>query len=178
MNQKQNSKVIKCILGAVCSIFLILLDQVTKYLAIVHLKGNDAVPIWKGIFELQYLENQGAAFGILQGKKVFLILFTAILLMLLLYLFFTFPAGKRYYWAHIICVLYISGALGNFIDRVRYNYVVDFFYFKLINFPIFNIADIYVVAASIMMLVGMFYYKEKDYEKMFPSKKKKEEVNE
>ncbi|MGN0352166.1 MAG: signal peptidase II [Roseburia sp.] len=178
MNQKQNFKVLKCMLGAVLSIFLILLDQVTKYLAIVHLKGNAAIPIWKGVFELQYLENQGAAFGILQGKKMILILFTTVLLVALLYLFFTFPAGKRYYWVHIICVLYISGAIGNFIDRVRYNYVVDFFYFKLINFPIFNIADIYVVAASIMMLISIFYYKEEDYEKMFPSKKKKEEVNE
>ena len=60
------------------------------------------------------------------------------------------------------------GALGNFIDRVFRNYVVDFFYFKLIDFPVFNVADIYVtVAAFAMIILGLFYYKEEDYNKIF-----------
>ena len=72
----------------------------------------------------------------------------------------------------IICILFFSGAIGNFIDRVIRNYVVDFFYFRLINFPIFNVADIYVtVAAFAMILLGIFYYKEEDYNKIFPGKK-------
>ena len=59
-------------------------------------------------------------------------------------------------------------ALGNFIDRVFRNYVVDFFYFKLIDFPVFNVADIYVtVAAFAMIILGLFYYKEEDYNKIF-----------
>jgi len=58
--------------------------------------------------------------------------------------------------------------LGNFIDRVFRNYVVDFFYFKLIDFPVFNVADIYVtVAAFAMIILGLFYYKEEDYNKIF-----------
>ena len=68
----------------------------------------------------------------------------------------------------LICILFVSGAVGNFIDRITKNYVVDFFYFKLINFPIFNVADIYVtVAAFAMIILGLFYYKEEDYNKIY-----------
>ena len=75
----------------------------------------------------------------------------------------------------IICILLFAGGIGNFIDRIRLDYVVDFFYFSLINFPIFNVADIYVtVAAFVMILLGLFYYKDEDYDVIFPPKKKKE----
>ena len=68
-----------------------------------------------------------------------------------------------------ICAVFIfSGAIGNFIDRLKLGYVVDFFYFKLIDFPVFNVADIYVtVAAFAMIILGLFYYKEEDYNKIF-----------
>ena len=76
----------------------------------------------------------------------------------------------------IILLLFISGAIGNFIDRVRLQYVIDFFYFKLIDFPIFNVADIYVtVAAFCLIVLFLFYYKEADLEEVFPSKKKKDQ---
>ena len=71
-----------------------------------------------------------------------------------------------------ICLLFFAGAIGNFIDRVMRNYVVDFFYFSLIDFPIFNVADIYVtVAAFAMIFLGLFYYKEEDFNQIFPAKK-------
>ena len=72
-----------------------------------------------------------------------------------------------------ILILFISGAIGNLIDRCVNNYVIDFFYFKLIDFPIFNVADIYVtVAAGLFIILGLFYYKEEDFELLFPSKKR------
>ena len=62
-------------------------------------------------------------------------------------------------------LFFMAGAIGNFIDRITNQYVVDFFYFKLINFPIFNVADIYVTIAAVFMLfLGLFYYKEEDFE--------------
>ena len=68
-----------------------------------------------------------------------------------------------------ILLFFIAGAIGNFIDRVVHKYVIDFFYFKLINFPIFNVADIYVtVAAFFMIVLGLFYYKDEDFEVFFP----------
>ena len=79
---------------------------------------------------------------------------------------------KRFFFMNAICVLFFAGAIGNFIDRVMHNYVVDFFYFSLIDFPIFNVADIYVtVAAFAMIFLGLFYYKEEDFNQIFPSKK-------
>lgn len=166
----------KGLLGVIIAVFLILLDYVTKQAAVARLKGQEAIVLWKGVFELRYLENRGAAFGMFQGRHLFLIIFTIVILILIAYLYFKrIPAERRFFWLNLACVLFFAGAIGNFIDRICYNYVVDFFYFCLIDFPIFNVADIYVtVAAFIVILTGIFYYKEDDYEKIFPSSKKKE----
>ena len=73
--------------------------------------------------------------------------------------------------AAIICIMLFAGGIGNFIDRVRFNYVVDFFYFKLIDFPIFNVADIYVsVSCVFLAILIIFFYKDKDFD--FLGKKK------
>ena len=145
------------------------LDQWTKRLAVENLMGNGPFVIWDGVFELHYLENRGAAFGILQGKKIFFVVFTLIVLCLIAYLYLKrIPDEKKFRPMDGICILFFAGALGNFIDRVFRNYVVDFFYFKLIDFPVFNVADIYVtVAAFAMIILGLFYYKEEDYNKIF-----------
>lgn len=165
-----NHKVIKKgILGFVISFILILVDQLTKLSAIHHLMGKDPLVLIDGVFELRYLENRGAAFGILQDKKLFFVIFTIIVLCLITYVYLKrIPCEKKFIWMDLICILFVSGAVGNFIDRITKNYVVDFFYFKLINFPIFNVADIYVtVAAFAMIILGLFYYKEEDYNKIY-----------
>ena len=145
------------------------LDQWTKRLAVENLMGNGPFVIWDGVFELHYLENRGAAFGILQGKKIFFVIFTLVVLCMIAYLYLKrIPDEKKFRPIDGICILFFAGALGNFIDRVFRNYVVDFFYFKLIDFPVFNVADIYVtVAAFAMIILGLFYYKEEDYNKIF-----------
>ncbi|MGN0143131.1 MAG: signal peptidase II [Roseburia sp.] len=164
----------KGVIGLVLSILMIILDQVTKAAAIAHLKGQDAIVLWKGVFELRYLENHGAAFGVLQGRHGLLIVFTVVVLFLITYLYlWRIPGERRFIWLNLAAVLFFAGAIGNFIDRIRYNYVVDFFYFCLIDFPIFNVADIYVTAAALLMIIlGIFYYKEEDYDRIFSSKKK------
>jgi signal peptidase II len=99
----------------------------------------------------------------------------AVILIGWIYLF-RIPAGKRYIPLDIISVMLLSGAIGNFIDRVANHYVIDFFYFVLIDFPIFNVADIYVtVGTALLILLGVFYYKDTDYELIFPSKKERAE---
>ena len=144
---------------------LIALDQYTKYLAVVHLKDRPAIPVIEGVFELNYLENRGAAFGMLQNQKVFFIFIACIILVAIFYVLFKIPKDRKYIWLHILLVLIASGAVGNMIDRVRLEYVVDFLYFVLINFPIFNVADIYVsVACVLLAVVILFYYKEQDLE--------------
>lgn len=84
------------------------------------------------------------------------------------------PVSKRFRLLNVVVILFIAGALGNLIDRIVNNYVVDFFYFSLINFPIFNVADIYVTVAAFMFIIlGLFYYKEEDFSLIFPDKSMK-----
>ena len=164
------NKKIMYIVTILSTAVLLFLDQIVKYLAVLHLKGQAAIPIIKNVFELQYLENQGAAFGIMQGKKI--------LLVIVVILYHNIPLTKRFTPIRIVAVLIVAGAIGNMIDRVVHQYVIDFFYFKLINFPIFNVADIYVVVACILfILLMLFYYKEEELGQIFPfmkSKKAKE----
>ena len=173
--------------------FLVLFDQITKYAAAYFLKNQPAIPIIKDIFELQYLENRSAAFGMdpisllhnifsisafdknsdlfLTFRMVFLVVFTVVILLCLVILYLRIPENRRYRYMNWILLFFIAGAIGNFIDRITHQYVIDFFYFKLINFPIFNVADIYVtVSAFFMIVLGLFYYKDEDFEVFFPSR--------
>lgn len=163
-------------IGAVVSMLLLFIDQLTKYLAAILLKDQPAFVIWKGVFELRYLENRGAAFGILQGKKIFFMMITIIFISILAYIFGKIPMQAHYLPLHYICIALFSGALGNFIDRTCNNYVIDFLYFCLIDFPIFNVADIYVTCAmAVFIILLLFYYKEEDLDllsaQIFPWKK-------
>ena len=151
---------------------LVFIDQITKVLAVRFLKDIKEFPLIKNIFVLEYLENRGAAFGMLQGKQFFFFFSFVILAILVLIFFFKVPATKRYL-PLTICVIFISaGAIGNSIDRIRNQFVVDFFYFKPINFPVFNVADIYVTLATIaLILLILFYYKEEDFDKLLSRRK-------
>lgn len=154
--------------GVCFVIFLTLLDQASKLLAVRHLKDAPSIPILSGVFELSYLENHGAAFGILQGQKAFLILITAASFCLLLYLYIRIPQDAYYFYMRLVLVLLLSGAVGNFIDRCLHDYVIDFFYFSLIDFPVFNVADIYVTTAAVLLIfLFFFYYKEEDLDMLY-----------
>ena len=153
---------------------LVYLDQITKALAVKHLKDQPAFVLMDGVFELHYLENRGAAFGMLQNQKVLFVVIVAIMMVVITYMLIRLPRNKHYVPLEILLVLIASGAVGNLIDRVSLNYVVDFFYFKLINFPIFNVADIYVSVSCVLLAVLLiFFYKENDFD--FLSKNKKKE---
>lgn len=162
------------------TLILLVLDQWSKQLAVVHLKGKSALSIIENIFCLQYLENQGAAFGILQGKKFYFVVLTLIFFVAVIWVYFKIQTKKRYYPIYVIMSLFLAGATGNFIDRISYNYVIDFFYFEIIHFPIFNVADIYVTCgAALFLIFFLFYYKEKDLDELsgqiFPRRKKNKE---
>ena len=159
---------------AILTVLLVLIDQWTKGLAVKYLMGNQGIPIINGVFRLKYLENRGAAFGMLQNQQAFFFVMTIIVLGLLGYLYFKMPISKRYLPLEYTTILLISGAIGNFIDRTVQNYVVDFLYFELIDFPIFNVADCYVVIATCLFaLLILFYYKEEELS--FLTLKKKEQ---
>lgn len=153
------------------------LDQYTKHMAVLNLKDGPFVLI-DGVFELHYLENHGAAFGMLQNQQTLFFIVGVITLLLVTYLYIRMPHTKRLLPLRVCMVLIVAGAIGNMIDRVSLGYVVDFFYFKLINFPIFNVADIYATVATFgLILLILFYYKEDEldslFQTIFPSRKNK-----
>lgn len=150
--------------GIIGIIVLVFFDQFTKYLAIQHLKGKAEISLIDGVLQLRYLENFGAAFGSLQNKTVFFLVLTVVFLGVLGYIVYRLPDNKRYFPLRALSVVFIAGALGNFIDRLLHQYVVDFIYFSLIDFPIFNVADIYVTCSCVVfILFFVFYYKDEDF---------------
>ena len=153
--------IVKIILFLLISSFLIFIDQWTKYLVTLYFsKGNKLVVI-ENIFEIFYLENRGAAFGILQGQQQLFFIITIIVFLLLFIYLFKIPFKKKYYPLFIVLVLIFSGATGNFIERITKGYVVDFLYFKPINFPLFNVADSYIkIFCFLLLYLILFYYKE------------------
>ncbi len=159
-----NKKSIHLIIDIMLLGILIFVDQFTKYQAVKYLKDKPAKVLINRVFELNYLENRGAAFGMFQNQKILFVIIAILMLLAVGYVLFKMPMTKKYGLLEFILVFISAGAIGNMIDRVKMNYVVDFFYFILINFPIFNVADIYVsVSCVILAILILFYYKEEDF---------------
>lgn len=145
------------------TLLLIFLDRLTKYLAIVRLKGQDSFVILKDVFELTYLENFGTAFGMFQNKKIFILIMGIVFMAIILWVLVRIPNSKRFLPFHLSVAGILAGGIGNMIDRFQYGYVVDFFSFVLIHFPIFNVADCYIVVSVFFLLVMfLFVYKEEE----------------
>lgn len=166
-----NKKIVNNSLFFLAAAMAVLLDQWTKYLAVVKLKGNPPYVIINQVFEFLYSENKGAAFGMMQGKQNFFFLVVLFVVVVISYALYRMPADKKYIPLQVCLFLIFSGAVGNMIDRVRYGYVVDFIYFKLIDFPIFNVADCYVTIATFMMMILFIFIYTDDDLKVFSLKK-------
>ncbi len=160
---------------AIVTALLIAADQATKALAVCFLKNQDPFVIWEGVFELRYLENRGAAFGMLQGQRAFFLLAGLLVFAAALYFFRHMSEEKKFLPIRLTAIFILAGAWGNMIDRLRLSYVVDFFYFSLIDFPIFNVADIYVsLGTAYLALLILFHYKDEDLNHLLNKKKKGE----
>lgn len=158
-----NKKAFRLGLDFILIAILVWFDQFTKQLAVDHLMNNRPFIIIDKVFELNYLENRGAAFGMLENKQIMFMITGTIMLLVVLYVLIKLPLTKRYLLLEICGMLIAAGAIGNMIDRVSQGYVVDFFYFVLINFPIFNVADIYVTVSCIVMaILILFVYKDSE----------------
>ena len=134
---------------------IITMDLLVKLWAQNTLMDIGTIPIIKDIFHLTYAENRGAAFSILEGKRWFFIVLTAVMLIIIALAFF-----KNYFkgvWGKTTLVFIFSGAVGNFIDRLVLGYVVDMFDFRLINFPVFNVADIFITVGAIMGIIYILF---------------------
>ena len=159
---KQNKAVSAVIFIVVCAI-LIAFDQLTKRLAVSGLKNGRFIDIVKGVFGLEYVENRGAAWGMMSGARIFFVVIALVLCVVIFLLYLRIPKGKRYLPLRILSVLLFSGAVGNLIDRLLNGYVVDFLSFYLIHFPVFNVADCYVTVSVILLAIFLlFFYKDEE----------------
>ena len=153
-------------------IVLILLDQGTKLWALASLKPIHNMTLVEGFMDLTFVENRGVAFGMFSGQRWFILLLTGIIAAGLIWFYVTMPKKKEYFPLRVSLVLVLSGAIGNIIDRLFRGYVVDFFEFTFFEWPVFNVADIYVVVGVILLaLMIIFVVKDEDLE----LKKKKDE---
>lgn len=157
------------------ALLLVGIDQVLKYVVAAFLKGAPAVVLWDGVFELLYVENRGAAFSMLQNARWFFVILTTIVMIFLLLVVLS-GRYRRSTLLNISFVLVIGGGIGNLIDRIVNGYVIDYLYFKLINFPVFNFADCCLVIGAVFMLAFFFFVYE-DTSKSAPKPVKKETDN-
>ncbi len=137
----------------------ILLDRVTKILAVSFLKGHPPVDIIRSVIRLNYAENTGAAFNLFRGQRTFFIFLTVAVLAFVAYALY--KGWIRNTFGYCSVGLCISGAIGNFTDRLLYGYVVDMFEPTFIRFAIFNVADICLTIGGILLAVYLLFFHDK-----------------
>ena len=165
------------ILGPILLVVLIVFDQLTKYLARQNLADGD-FKIIDGFFSFRYVTNKGAAWGMLQGKVDILSIVSILLVGAVCYFYIKTPEDKKFNKMRFLSVCVVAGAFGNLIDRIFMGEVTDFLYFELIDFPIFNVADIYItVAMFVFIFLMLFYYKDDDLDFISFKKKISKEPN-
>lgn len=161
----KTKKIYKYIVTILSILLLIILDQWTKHIVSDNLSEGKILKYLGDNIEILYYENAGAAFGILQGQKILFTILTVIVIILLSIFIYRLPIYKKYIYAYIFSILLFAGTIGNFIDRIRLSYVVDFIYVKVIDFPIFNLADSYITISCIIMILSIiFVYKDNDFD--------------
>lgn len=136
-------------------ILVFLFDIITKVAAQEHLRMMGTIPLWEKVFHLTYVENGGIAFGLFSGGRLFFIVITVLVLALLTVLFIKTPKVKRSRWLKYGMSLVYGGAVGNLLDRVAKGYVVDFLDFRLIHFPVFNVADIAICVGVVLFAIDL-----------------------
>ena len=140
---------------------LVFIDQLTKYLIVKNFDLHEEKSLIGDILVLTYIQNSGAAWGSFSGKTALLLIFTFIIFILIFRIYLRIWDNPRFKPVRICLLFVIGGAIGNMIDRIRLNYVIDFIFFKFINFPVFNFADI-CVTLSVILLVFLFVFKYND----------------
>ena len=176
VNHHQKMSFSKCMSGDIfLLILLVAADQGAKWLSYLYLKGQPSVSLIPGVLELHYLypENRGIAFGMFQGSVLFFAIVSVLFLGVLLYAWIRIPKERFYLPLLTIATVLAAGALGNFIDRFFRGYVIDFIYFSLIDFPVFNVADIYITVGAVLLVIFViFFYKDDELTFLAPGKGK------
>ena len=150
-------------LYVIATLLMIALDQIVKYWAFTSLKIQSSIPLIENVFHLTYVENRGAAFSLFaqfDSRWIFVSLAVGVTIAIFIVLRINYLQTGLGRWS---LVLVAAGALGNAIDRVVHGFVVDLFDFRLINFPVFNVADIFIcVGGALFVIYFMFQHKDNE----------------
>lgn len=156
-----NKKLVKqASLAGLLAVWLIFMDQITKYYAIHHLKGQGEVSVLGDVLCFRYLENTGAAFSIFHKTDSFMTIvsiLTFVVLAFFIYAYMKLLKMDEFRSERIAIIFLFGGAAGNLIDRIMHQFVVDFIYVKIIDFPTFNVADCYITCAVIYIIIRLIY---------------------
>lgn len=172
-NKNKTAPASGLISGLIIIAALVIFDQVTKIISVKGLANGNNVTLIPGVLELTLVQNRGAAFGILQDARILFFIITTAAFCVIVYILRRLPATRHYMPLRICLYFVAAGAAGNLIDRIMLSYVRDFIYFSLINFPVFNVADIYITCSAFaLVLLAIFYYKdENDFDFLSSGKK-------
>ena len=146
-------------IALIISAVLIAMDQITKHLAAAYLLPSESVKLIPYIINLTYVENTGAAFGIFKGGRWPFIVMTIIVITAIIVIYLKLPKSGYHNCLRAALILITSGAVGNFIDRIRNGYVVDFIETAFMDFPVFNVADSCLVIGTIFLGVLVVFEK-------------------
>lgn len=128
------------------------LDRLTKALVAAQMAAGQSIPVIPGFFHFTFILNPGAAFGIFRNQTAFFVIVTLAVIITILYFVYKLPTCNKFLcWGF---GLELGGALGNLVDRLLYGKVIDFFDFQV--WPVFNIADIAIVAGVGALLIGIW----------------------
>jgi signal peptidase II len=162
-------------------LFVVLLaaDQLTKHVIRIKLELHSYFNVIDKVLQIYHYENRGAAWGILQGQRVLFIIMAVVVACILAFVIIRIPPEKKYIRLNTALMMIAAGAIGNTIDRAMNGSVTDFIYVVLINFPIFNVADMYIVIATFWLVIMiLFIYKDEELDFLSLKKKKTDESEE
>ncbi|HNZ82997.1 MAG TPA: signal peptidase II [Sedimentibacter sp.] len=146
------------IIAAIIIVFSVVSDRLTKFWAADVLKNGGSIKIIGNFLRFTYAENRGAAFSILQDQRMFFLITTVIMLIVLWVIYFRTKNLSKL--SKLSIAMITGGAIGNFIDRYRFGFVIDFIdvrFGNIYNFPVFNIADSFVVCGTLLMVILILF---------------------
>lgn len=135
----------------ITALLVLLLDQGIKYLVQTQMAVGQSIPVWPQVFHLTYVENPGAAFGLLANQTTFFIVITCLVIIGIIVFYHRLAHSSR--WLRLGLALQLGGAVGNLIDRLRFGFVIDFFDFRI--WPVFNIADMAIVTGVALLCLEL-----------------------
>ena len=149
-------------LAAIIAIFAVIADQITKYIVVQNIESRDTIPFIKGFMSFYHTRNTGGGWSILDGGGIERFLLIAVSLCAMgMVVFILVKNYHRHPLLNLSLAMVLGGGVGNMIDRIRLEYVVDFLHTEFIDFPTFNVADCFITVGAILLAVYVIFYDSK-----------------